>query len=294
MLYKVFVDDSGKKEYLSPYSKEFIDNPPDAESYLQFWRDNYFVLCGVKIAIGDIAVINGAINALKQKYFNTHKVEIKSDWLRNPKQRNKYYMSGFEITEPMLLEFTNELYELIAAYKGKMKFVAIVFDKRFYGHAKRKMPDGTPLVKCTQVLFERLQYLEDECVVIFDQMEDHLKINKGDHKKILKISQTGGDFENVYVKRFNKIIDVEFKKSSIENFIQIADVCAYNIFRQFVEYGRQWQTKDAQTMSMYPYFYKIRCNFQTHPVTGKVVGIGLSCIPNIGRCNWNLLEGCEL
>lgn len=293
-MYKVFVDDSGKKEYLNPYSKEFIDNPPDTANYLQFWRDNYFVLCGVKVVIGDISEINGAINALKQRYFNTHKVEIKSDWLRNPKQRNKHYISVFGITESILLEFINKLYELIAVYKGKMKLVAVVFDKRFYGQAKRKMPEGTPLVKCTQVLFERLQYLEDECIVIFDQMEEHLKIDKGNHEKILKIHQTGGDFENIFVKTFDKILDVEFKKSSIENFIQIADLCAYNIFRQFVEYGRQWQTKDAQSMPTYRYFDKMRCNFQAHPVTEKVVGIGLSCIPNIGKCNWDLLNGCEL
>lgn len=27
MIYKVFVDDSGKKEYITPYSRDFIENP---------------------------------------------------------------------------------------------------------------------------------------------------------------------------------------------------------------------------------------------------------------------------
>lgn len=27
MVYKIFIDDSGKKEYITPYSKDFIDNP---------------------------------------------------------------------------------------------------------------------------------------------------------------------------------------------------------------------------------------------------------------------------
>jgi len=46
MLYKVFIDESGKKEYKNPYSKDFINNPPPLEKYEDFWRDNYFVLCG--------------------------------------------------------------------------------------------------------------------------------------------------------------------------------------------------------------------------------------------------------
>ena len=29
MLYKVFIDDSGSKDYVSPYSRDFIDKPPD-------------------------------------------------------------------------------------------------------------------------------------------------------------------------------------------------------------------------------------------------------------------------
>jgi len=45
MLYQIFVDDSGAKEYGDPYSREFVDFPPDFKSYPEFWRKNYFVLC---------------------------------------------------------------------------------------------------------------------------------------------------------------------------------------------------------------------------------------------------------
>jgi hypothetical protein len=64
MLYKVFIDESGNKEYRTPYSKDFTDNPPPFEKYENFWRDNYFVLCGVRIKQSDLRIINPRFNEL--------------------------------------------------------------------------------------------------------------------------------------------------------------------------------------------------------------------------------------
>ena len=33
MLYKIFIDDSGSKDYINPYSREFIDSPPLFKDY---------------------------------------------------------------------------------------------------------------------------------------------------------------------------------------------------------------------------------------------------------------------
>ncbi len=77
MLYKIFIDDSGKKEYKNPYSLDFVNNPPAFKDYEDFWRDNYFVLCGVRIKQEDIEIINPEINKLKKDYFGTQ-VEIKN------------------------------------------------------------------------------------------------------------------------------------------------------------------------------------------------------------------------
>ncbi len=89
MYYKVFVDESGNKGYLNPYSKEFIDQPPLFKDYPKFWQDNYFVLAGIRVKQDDLSIINTAINQLKNQYFKTHRVEVKSDWLRNPHMRKK-------------------------------------------------------------------------------------------------------------------------------------------------------------------------------------------------------------
>ncbi len=298
MLYKFFIDDSGSKDYLTPYSKEFISNPPLFEKYENFWRDNYFVLCGVRISQEEIGIVNEDINSLKTKYFGTHKVEIKSDWLRNPHKRKKKYIDKFNVTLEDLEKFGEDLYDLISKHKDKLKLLAVVFDKRYYGDKKRQSADGNPLAKCSQILFERLQYLNTYHLVIFDQMESSLRIDKGNHGKILNVLRENAGMEKIYVTEYDKISDIKFVQSCNENFLQIADICAYNIYRQFVHYGREWdgknKDKDGKSiMKKYKYFDKIRCNFIYMPKDKKVCGVGLVCLPDLDKCQWNLLDGCD-
>jgi hypothetical protein len=297
MLYKVFIDESGNKDYRTPYTKDFIDNPPPFESYEDFWRDNYFVLCGVRIKQSDLKIINPRFNELKKEYFGTHEVEIKSDWLRNPNQRKKRYLKHYELSINRLDEFGERYIELIGEYKDKIKLIAVIFDKRYYGDAKRQTSDGVPLLKTAQVLFERLKYVGNYNIVIFDQMESSLKLTVGQHDKILNVFQRNCGMEQIFVDSYDNIADIKFMKSCNENFLQVADICAYNIFRQFVLYGREWmghkKTKNGlSSMRMYPYFDRIRCNLLFNPLNKQVRGIGLSCLPDLEKVNWNLLDGC--
>ncbi len=299
MLYKFFIDDSGSKDYLTPYAREFINKPPLFNKYEKFWRDNYFVLCGVRISQEEIGIVNDEMNALKKKYFGTHKVEIKSDWLRNPHKRKKNYFDKFNISLEQLNKFGVELYELISKNKDRLKLSAVVFDKRFYGDKKRQSGEGNPLAKCSQILFERLQYLNTYHVVVFDQMEASLRVDKGNHGKILKVLKENEGMEKIFVTEYDKISDIKFAESSKENFLQIADICAYNIYRQFVHYGREWdgQKKDKSgksVMKKYKYFDKIRCNFIHIPQGKKVCGVGLMCLPDMNKCQWDLLDGCDI
>ncbi|MDA2922560.1 DUF3800 domain-containing protein [Patescibacteria group bacterium AH-259-L07] len=297
MLYKVLIDESGKKEYKSPYSQDFTSNPPAFKDYEEFWRDNYFVLCGLRVKQGDINQINKRINELKHKYFATHKVEVKSDWLRNPHQRKKHYFDVYGIIPEKLNEFGEKFVDLIAQHNNKLKLIGVIFDKRFYGDAKRRREEGNPLLKTTQLLFERLEYASGYNIVIFDQMESSLKLTIGHHDKILGIFRKNIGMEKIYVDKYTKITDIKFKKSSRENFLQAADICAYNIFRQFVEFGREWTGKAKNRngkikMNMYEYFDRIRCNFMYHPINKTVRGVGLTCLPDLDKINWNILEGC--
>ncbi|MFH1661901.1 MAG: DUF3800 domain-containing protein [Candidatus Falkowbacteria bacterium] len=301
MLYKVFIDDSGSKDYVSPYTRDFINNPPAFDNYEKFWRDNYFVLCGVRIEQGNLDEINNIINRLKKDCFNTDKVELKSDWFRNPHKRKKNYLDKYKVEIKDLKKMMDGIYDMISNHSDKLKLIATVFDKRYYGDNKRKIGEGNPLAKTSQIIFERLQYLGTYHVVIFDQMESSLKVDKGNNGKILKVLQNNEEMEKIFVQSYDKIADIKFIKSCNENFLQIADLCAYNVYRQFVHYGREWsgskKDKDGESiMGMYEYFNRIRCNFVHLPigVEKKVCGVGMVCIPDFDKCNWNLMKDCNI
>jgi hypothetical protein len=298
MDYKTFIDESGNKDYLNPYSKEFIDKAPLFFEYPKFWQDNYFVLCGVRIKQDDLGMINLSINKLKKQCFGTHHVEVKSDWLRNPYKRKKHYLDAFQITPEQLNIFGDNFIEMIAGYKREIKLFAVVFDKRFYGNSKRKTADGRPLLKTTQILMERIHYAGGSNTLIFDQMESSLKWTHGSHDKILNVYRRNEGMDRIFVDSYSNIKNIIFMKSSMENFLQVADICAYNVYRQFLEYGREWsgvrRDVDGKTkMGVYKYFDKIRCNFAYYPnISRRVRGVGLTCLPDSEKLNWNLMKGC--
>ena len=130
-----FIDDSGSKNWDTPYSKDFVVNPPKrSKENLNFWRHNYFALSGVHIDGETIAQLNPIINAEKIKYFGTKHVEIKSEWFRNPHQRRKQYLEKFDITEKKLTEFMEIFwYPLIQENFENIKIQSFVIDKRYFG-----------------------------------------------------------------------------------------------------------------------------------------------------------------
>ena len=66
-VYKVYIDDSGSKDYEDPYTRDFIENPPDTDRYLNYWRKNYFVLTAVRIPQTSLKTINQEINDLRRR-----------------------------------------------------------------------------------------------------------------------------------------------------------------------------------------------------------------------------------
>lgn len=292
MPYKVFVDDSGQKQYKTPYSREAVDTPSPFKDYEEFWRNNYFVICGVRVKEENIAALNNEINDLKKAYFKTSDVEIKSTWLRNPEKQKKYYLDVYPITIDQLKEFGEKINSFIEKHPNEIELIGVIFDKRFYGEAKRATPEGNPLLKSTQCLFERLQKAGDQNTVVFDQFESSLQANTGQHGKILGVLQKNQGMEQIYIAKYAAIADIKFAVSAQENFLQIADLCAYNVYRQFIEFGREWVDEKGTTLSTHPYFDRIVCNFRFDPSTQQVRGYGLCCIPDSGKHNWNFRKKC--
>lgn len=276
-----FIDDSGSKDWDTPYSAEFLETPPFRnDQNLNFWRRNYFVLAGLYISGDIIGEINIRINKLKKKYFNTHHVEIKSEWLRVPSLRKRKYTDPFKLTDENLLKFTDEWYQVLADYP-QIKIQAFVLDKRFY---KNKRDNYTPLQLLAQVVFDRIELNEraNECVIVFDQMDSEIFSEKHQHGSILKIADKVidlGSFHTHYTHTRPR-----FEKSHSSNFLQLADTIAHNVWRQFVHFGDVIDDAEIKDKKFYPYFERIIPNLYSK--NGKISGVGVIKVPDPKKSEW--------
>jgi hypothetical protein len=103
-MYAIYIDDSGTKEYA---------NKP--EDYRRDGNSRYFVFGGVLITTVESGVLAQKIKTLKQAVFGTENVEIKSNWLRIPKETEKRYKKPFGVSDESLTAFVSEYYDLIAS-----------------------------------------------------------------------------------------------------------------------------------------------------------------------------------
>lgn len=295
-MYKIFIDDSGSKDYKNSYCPLKKECLPDWKDERKWLDDNFFALCWIHIKSADIQYIDNEIKDLKNKVFGTNHVEIKSTFLRNPKQAKKEYLDKYKITSRDLKYFGDEVYNILEKHKNKFRIFATVFDKRQYKY--RDKIDANCLLKSCQVLFERVQYSGLKTIMVFDQMESSLSKKKWNHKKMLEVKQQNCGMEKQYIDVYDNIIDIEFQKSHNENMLQVADLLSYNVRRQFMEHGRcmidgegciknnNWYTECWE----YEYFTKT-CN-RIYSEKWKTIGIWLVVIPNWKKLNWNLSK-CE-
>ena len=276
-----FIDDSGSRQWETPYSLDFTQNPPDrSEENLNFWRRNYFVLAGIHITSEKTSELNTLINAKKREVFGTKHVEIKSDKLRNPYQRKKFYLDAFGITEEVLKDFIDNFWYPLFI-KENFIVQAFILDKRYFGG---KRNTSTPLALLTQILFDRLEmFPASEYEIVFDQMENEIKSRKNDHGLILKVAEQEINASPFYTKYSHA--GLRFEKSSNSNFLQIADTAAYNVYRQFIDFGHQWENPDGSEMEDYEYFRRmsecIHCDSR-----GVIAGFGIVKYPNPVKKRW--------
>ncbi|MDD9868204.1 MAG: DUF3800 domain-containing protein [Candidatus Campbellbacteria bacterium] len=273
-----FIDDSGSLIWDNPYSKEFLKNPPNrSEQNLNYWRRNYFVFAGIHISAEKLKELNPLINTKKEEYFGTKNVEIKSEWLRVPKKRHKHYLLKYGITEEKLREFVDKFWYSLFSSKNFIA-QAFVLDKRYY--AKR---DTQPIALLTQVIFDRLGiYPVEDIIVVFDQMESDIKSKKGKHGIIIDVSKQKINTSPFFVRYSHS--EVRFEKSFNSNFLQIADTVAYNVFRQFVSNGDQWES-DKKELEVYEYLEKIEDCLYTNK-KGVINGFGIIKVPDPAHKKW--------
>ena len=231
-----------------------------------------------------IAIVNPQINELKIQYFGTRHVEIKSDWLRNPILQKKMYLEKYTITLEELKKFVDAWYNFFKAYK-EIQIQAFILDKRCY---KKNRNNYSPLQIATQILFDRVElHPRKDCSIVFDQMDNEIKSVNHQQGKIIKISNKEIDLGSFHTK-YSHTTPI-FEKSKDSNFLQLADTVAYNVLRQFIDYGDNWDAGAAQRFKkMYPFFARTIDNF--YRKNGKVAGFGIVKTPDMmKKTRWEIL-----
>ena len=154
--------------------------------------------------------------------------EVKSTWLRNPKER--------ENRSPFLHGLTNEgrtylaemYYSQLAKYR--MHLITVVIDKR---HLRAETSSYFLHLKAYEILLGRIERLLSERypkhggLVVMDDSERDL--NRAVAMKHAQLLHRGG--QRIH---FNHIAEYPFfTESSLSHGVQLADLCAYNAYRAF-------------------------------------------------------------
>ncbi|MNL12287.1 hypothetical protein D3C87_1331500 [compost metagenome] len=262
---RLWIDDSGEKEY-GPKTSRF------------------FVYCGVAVAKEDEERVCQAFGDLKNWHFYPHRdVEAKSNWLRIPNERERRYKVPYGISDAGLDSFTQVFYKwlldqpvtLLAAVIDKHLMLERYGDKAYYASAT-----------AYQLLLQRYQFfLQDkgrrEGELVLDDMMG--RTPKGNpHRKLLleqheKLKRHGCNLTGT---RFERIAGwIRFGGSHHHPLLQVADLCAYNVHRQFRQYFAEWdRTTPIDQLPLYEGFDLISSKFRMSP-TRVVEGFGIVKFP---------------
>lgn len=86
---------------------------------------------------------------------------------------------------------------------------------------------------------------------------------------------------------FEHLRDLRFVDSRQSEFLQVADVIAYNVFRQFRQYGEEWETRGLTALPSYDWFSRLLKKFRAGP-DGRIQGFGVGKIPLRTRVPWRI------
>ena len=174
-------------------------------------------------------------------HLDVAELEIKSTWLRREKERREKPFLG-ALSEEMIARLTRAYYAQLR--QCKMRLISVVIDKQKWDRARG---DAAELRrKAWEMLCERIQNYMGEsqhkhrALLIADninaQANHQIAVRHGEFLQ----KQTSANLQ------LRNIIEMPlFTDSKVSEGIQLADLCAYNVYRQF---ARQEE---------YPYFRKI-------------------------------------
>lgn len=251
----------------------------------------YFVFAGVLGHQDQTSLLAQKIKQLKKHHVGEVKIELKSNWLRMPGEVEKRYLTKYGISQDCLDSLVDAVYEAILG--ADIKLLAAIVDKE---HMKEEY--GAKAYHPPAVAYEAiLQRVQNElsgqgkCQVFLDDMTG--KNPKGnEHKRNLiiqhgKLRKHGSRLIGPTL-ALDAINDLKFLSSAKNELIQVADLFAYNVFRQFRDYGEDWEGESG-SLRTYKYFSRLAPKLRKDHA-GRVQGYGIVKFPMKKRVKWSLSE----
>jgi hypothetical protein len=277
--FRLYVDDSGTKEYAA--------NPA---AYTRTGNTRYFVFGALLVGEDSAAALAAEIANLKRSTFGTADVEVKSNWLRIPKERARHYAAPFGVSDPQLDGFVEAFYDVVAA--APVQLVAVVVDKVHMqeDYAPPKTPWYAPAVAYEVLLQRVVQEVRVPATVgvVIDDMTgatprgNQYKRNLiGHHKRLRTVGsslQRGIAFSSL-------VPGPRFLNSAQSHLIQVADTVSYNVLRQFTDHGDAWEDALIKILPTYSWFHRLGRKFRTDG-EGRIQGFGIVKFPMRARIRW--------
>jgi hypothetical protein len=196
------------------------------------WRKLDRAISNIKLELADYLRRNG------KGQFTLADCEVKSNWIRNAKEREKrspfLHALGDSDRERLVATYFDLLGEINAV------LFAVVVDKR---HLHNHITHEILHKKAYELILERIEKFMREyhpkhnALIVMD--DTSLQLNRAVAMKHAYFQRSGN--QNV---SFRHIIEYPFfTRSELSNGVQLADLCAYNVYRAF-------KTLDFN----YPYF----------------------------------------
>lgn len=283
--YRLYIDDSGTRDY------DLLRN------YTTSGRSRYFVYGAVLAAERDTSLLAARLADLKRAVFKTSDVEIKSNWLRMPEEREKRYRQPFGISDADLTHFVEGCYAIICG--ARITLLASIVDK-VHMQETYATPWYAPTVAYEVLLQRVVQYFPHETVAVTIDDISGKTPKRNEYRTLVaqhhsKLKREGSKLlRNVASARISFVglkEPLRFVNSAHSQLVQVADLVSYNVHRQFRSYGADWESPSptTRTLPMYPYFERISEKFLCDD-NKRVQGFGIVKFPLMQRVLWRIAE----
>lgn len=269
----IYIDDSGTKDY--------------SDTGYATGPTRYFVFAGILTTLDVASQMAQRLKAGKMRLAGSPTIELKSNWLRMPHERARRYLTPFGMSDHDLDQLVDLAYDIIL--ESDIKLIAAVVDKEHMQDSYGENAYYPPAVSY-EGLAQRLQKeLEGKgrCQVIIDDMTG--KNPKGnEHKRNLQrhhatLRKNGSRLRGTTMS-MDVLADLKFFSSANTELLQLADLVAYNVYRQFFDHGEDWESGSG-TLPMYSQFNRIVGKFRSSE-SGRVQGYGIVKFPMLKRVLW--------